>query len=91
MTLLYLRNYNYIELALVFGCKENAAVDTVTRVLGAIRVPLLEAPFQPLKKHPQLAKGKFHDLNIGRGQVSSIPTGCIDCQLYLPNKQSDRA
>jgi hypothetical protein len=62
MTLLYLRNYSsYIELARVFGCRENAALDTVARVVSTIRVPLLEALVQPLRKHVQLAKGKFLD------------------------------
>jgi hypothetical protein len=58
MTLLYLRNYSsYIELARAFGCKENAAKDTIIRVLGTIRGPLMDALVRPLKKRAQLAEG----------------------------------
>jgi hypothetical protein len=59
MMLLYVRNYpSYIELARAFGCKESTALDTVSRVLGAIHEPLSASLVVPLSKQEQLATGK---------------------------------
>lgn len=89
MTILYLRNYSsYIELARVFGCKENTAQDTFSRVLNTIRMPLLDAFIRPLRKQAQLTEGSIIEVDVFRCQVLAISTSCTHCGLFVSNKQS---